>query len=87
MQGVGGYQTVRGMQSNGVIATAKHLVGNEQEQHRLDSRVQPAISSDIDDRTLHELYLWPFAEAVRAGVGAVMIAYNEVPYAECDVGC
>lgn len=30
-------------------------------------------------RTLHELYLWPFAEGVKAGVGAVMTSYNEVP--------
>ena len=37
-----------------------------------------ALSANIDDRTLHELYLWPFAEAVRAGVGALMTAYNEV---------
>ncbi|KAI9763179.1 MAG: hypothetical protein M1840_000845, partial [Geoglossum simile] len=84
LQGVAGYLTVKGMQSNGVIATTKHLVGNEQEQHRLDSRVQPAISSNIDDRTLHELYLWPFAETVRAGVGAVMIAYNEVNDSSCS---
>ncbi|KAH0533985.1 hypothetical protein FGG08_007408 [Glutinoglossum americanum] len=84
LQGIGGYQTVKGMQSNGVIATAKHLIGNEQEQHRLDSRLQPAISSDIDDRTLHELYLWPFAEAVRAGVGSVMIAYNELNDSSCS---
>ena len=40
--------------------------------------VQPGISSNVDDRTLHELYLWPFAEGVRAGVGAVMAAYNAV---------
>jgi beta-glucosidase-like glycosyl hydrolase len=31
-----------------------------------------------DDRTMHELYLWPFAEAVRAGVGSAMTAYNAV---------
>lgn len=37
-----------------------------------------ALSSNIDDRTLHELYAWPFAEAIRAGVGAVMMSYNEV---------
>jgi beta-glucosidase-like glycosyl hydrolase len=37
-----------------------------------------AISSNIDDRTLHELYSWPFAEAIRAGVGAVMTSYNDV---------
>jgi beta-glucosidase len=37
-----------------------------------------AISSNIDDRTLHELYSWPFAKAIRAGVGAVMTSYNDV---------
>lgn len=31
-----------------------------------------------DDRTMHELYLWPFAEAVKVGVGATMTAYNRV---------
>jgi beta-glucosidase len=27
---------------------------------------------------MHETYLWPFADAVRAGVGAVMCSYNQV---------
>ena len=27
---------------------------------------------------MHELYLWPFADAVRAGVGSVMCSYNQV---------
>lgn len=31
-----------------------------------------------DDRTMHELYAWPFAESIRAGVGSVMMAYNAV---------
>jgi beta-glucosidase-like glycosyl hydrolase len=56
----------------------KHLIGNEQEMFRMTSIVQRAYSANIDDRTLHELYLWPFAEAVRAGVGSVMMAYNDV---------
>lgn len=43
---------------------------------------QPGISSNIDDRTLHELYLWPFAEGIRSGVGAVMVAYNAVSLLE-----
>lgn len=37
-----------------------------------------AISADLDDRTLHELYLWPFAEAVRAGAANIMCSYNRV---------
>ena len=36
------------------------------------------MSSNVDDRTLHELYLWPYARAIEAGVGAVMCAYNKV---------
>lgn len=43
-----------------------------------------AISSNIDDRTLHELYSWPFAEAIRAGVGAVMTSYNDVNGSACS---
>lgn len=36
------------------------------------------ISSNVDDRTMHETYLWPFSEAVRAGVASVMCSYNMV---------
>jgi beta-glucosidase len=36
------------------------------------------MSSNIDDRTLHELYLWPFADAVRANVASVMCSYNQL---------
>ncbi len=81
LQAAGGVQTIKGMQANGVIATVKHFIGNEQEMYRMDvvpHGLMRAISSNIDDRTLHELYAWPFAEAIRAGVGAVMMSYNEV---------
>jgi beta-glucosidase len=37
-----------------------------------------AISANVNDRTLHELYLWPFANAVKAGTSTVMCAYNRV---------
>lgn len=48
------------------------------------SLVKEGISSNLDDRTLHELYLWPFAEGVRSGAGAVMIAYNAVNGSACS---
>jgi beta-glucosidase-like glycosyl hydrolase len=63
------------MQSQGVIATAKHFIANEQEHFR---QGPDAISSNLDDRTLHEMYLWPFQDSVKAGVGAVMCSYNRV---------
>ncbi|KAK4625612.1 putative beta-glucosidase G [Fulvia fulva] len=37
-----------------------------------------ALSSNIDDRTLHELYLWPFYDAIQAGVASVMCSYQRV---------
>jgi len=64
---------IRGAQEQGVIATVKHLVGNETEFERYTS------SSVIDERTLRELYLLPFEHAVKvAGVLALMTSYNRV---------
>lgn len=75
LQGEASYQAVLGIQSQGVVATAKHYIGNEQEHFR---QSHDAISSNIDDRTLHEIYLWPFQDSVKAGVGAVMCSYNQI---------
>jgi len=64
---------IKGVQSLGVVATVKHLAGNNSETNRHE------VSSDIDERTLHELYLPVFEAAVRDGhVGAVMDSYNRV---------
>ncbi|KAK4179350.1 family 3 putative glycoside hydrolase [Triangularia setosa] len=72
LTGVAIAETIKGIQSRGVIACAKHYVLNEQEHFR------GSVDVRIDDRTMHELYLWPFADAVRAGVGSVMCSYNKV---------
>lgn len=77
LAGIATAQTVKGIQDVGVIACVKHFVGNEQEHNRGGS-LSTAYSSNIDDRTLHELYVWPFANAIQAGVGSVMTAYNRV---------
>ena len=61
---------IRGVQSEGVAATAKHFAGNEQDASRNN------LNSEIDPRTLHELYLKPFQMAVRSGVWCVMDSYN-----------
>jgi beta-glucosidase len=61
---------IRGVQSQGVAATAKHFIGNEQEFDRHN------LSSNMDERTLRELYLKPFAMAVKSGVWCVMNSYN-----------
>lgn len=80
LQGIAAAQTIKGIQDSGIIATAKHFVGNEQEHFRQSWEwgTPNAISSNIDDRTLHEIYAWPFADSVKAGVGSVMCSYNQV---------
>ncbi|KAF4124877.1 beta-glucosidase [Geosmithia morbida] len=71
-------QSVRGHQDAGVIATIKHFIGNEQETYRRPYFGVEAVSSNIDDRTLHEYYLWPFVESLRVGVASVMCSYQRV---------
>lgn len=62
---------VQGVQSQDVVATVKHFAANNQEYDRNN------ISSDIDERTLQEIYLPAFKAAVQKGkVGAVMNSYN-----------
>ncbi|KAH7377525.1 beta-glucosidase 2 precursor [Cadophora sp. MPI-SDFR-AT-0126] len=83
LTGVAMEETITGLQSNGLQACAKHWIGNEQETQRNPtykngSIVQESISANIDDRTMHELYMWPFANAVRAGVASVMCSYQRL---------
>lgn len=40
--------------------------------------ISEPFSANLDDETLHELYLWPFADGVRAGVASIMCSYNQV---------
>ncbi len=62
---------IEGVQSQGVIATVKHFDANNQEYDRHN------VSSDLDERTLREIYLPAFEAAVKvAGVGSVMDSYN-----------
>ncbi|KAM7198108.1 Glycosyl hydrolase family 3 N terminal domain containing protein [Naviculisporaceae sp. PSN 640] len=84
LQGVAARLTIKGVQEQGVMATIKHLIGNEQEMYRMYNPFMPGYSANIDDRTLHELYLWPFAESVHQGVASVMIAYNAVNGSACS---
>lgn len=66
-------QYILGVQDKGVIATVKHFAANNQEWSRHHA------SSDVDERTLQEIYFPAFRKAVQeAGVGAVMDSYNPV---------
>jgi beta-glucosidase len=62
---------IEGMQSQGVSATVKHFMGNNQEYDRHN------MDSIIDERTMREIYLPAFEAAVKeAHVGALMDSYN-----------
>ena len=64
-------QYILGVQSEGVIATIKHFAANNQEWDRHH------VSSEVDERTLQEVYFAPFRKAVKeAHVGAVTNSYN-----------
>ncbi|THC97329.1 hypothetical protein EYZ11_003163 [Aspergillus tanneri] len=59
-----------------------HYILNEQETYRNPQKLNgldiAAISSNIDDKTMHELYLWPFQDAVRAGTASIMCSYQRI---------
>lgn len=72
LNGEGAYETVVGVQSVGVQACAKHLVANNQEHWRY------GLSATVDDRTMHEMYFYPFLRSIEAGATSVMCAYNQL---------
>lgn len=64
---------INGVQSQGVGTSLKHFVANNAEFERM------TISSEIDERTLHEIYLPAFKAAVQeARPWTVMCAYNRL---------
>lgn len=66
-------EMITGIQSQNVVACVKHFVANNQEWNRHE------VSSDVDEKTLRELYLASFEAAVKeANVGCVMASYNRV---------
>ncbi|PWY75478.1 beta-glucosidase [Aspergillus heteromorphus CBS 117.55] len=70
--------SITGLQES-VVACLKHWIGYEQETSRNPTSLyNQSVSSNIDDKTMHELYMWPFQDAVKAGAGSVMCSYNRV---------
>lgn len=71
---------VRGVQSEGVLASAKHFAVNSIEDTR------HSVDVVVDERTLREIYLPHFRRVVvEANVASVMSAYNRVNGLYCDL--
>ncbi|KAF8646427.1 hypothetical protein AX16_007220 [Volvariella volvacea WC 439] len=70
LNGEGAYHTILGIQSTGVQACLKHLIANNQEHWRY------GLTANVDDRTLREIYWYPFERGIEADVASVMCAYN-----------
>ena len=68
-----GAAVLRGIQSQNVMAVAKHFIAYD----------SAATDVWVDEQALHEIYMAPFEAAVRAGVASVMCSYNHIngPYA------
>ncbi len=69
---------ITGVQDEGVGACAKHFVANDAEYRRL------TVSSEVDERTLREVYLAPFEAVVDAGVWSLMAAYPKLNGTFCS---
>ncbi|WP_458315577.1 glycoside hydrolase family 3 C-terminal domain-containing protein [Mycolicibacterium brisbanense] len=73
LAGALGAAWVRGVQSRGVGASVKHFALNNAEYDRMRA------SSDVDGRTLREIYLRAFEQVVReAQPWTVMCSYNRI---------
>ena len=68
---------------NTKLTVVLDYIAYEQETQRnpsvsADGKTIEAVSSNLDDQTMHELYLWPFQNAIRAGVASLMCSYNRI---------
>lgn len=64
---------IKGVQAEGVGTSVKHYAANNQENLRMSS------SSNMDERTLREIYLAPFELAIKEGKpDTIMNSYNKV---------
>ena len=70
---------IEGIQSKGVGTSLKHFAANNQEFRRF------AISAEVDERSLREIYLPAFEQAVKKGKPwTVMCAYNKITGTYCS---
>ena len=67
LTGQTGAGEIAGIQSQGTMAMVKHFIAYDGGNNVV-----------LDEQTLHEIYLEPFADAIDAGVASIMCSYNTV---------
>ncbi|AKK10424.1 beta-glucosidase family protein [Corynebacterium uterequi] len=73
LSGVMGAEVTQGIQSNGIIAEAKHYALNDEEEQRFRYDVR------ADEHVMRELYLLPFEMTVKDGdVACIMGSYQRI---------
>ncbi|MEU8249994.1 glycoside hydrolase family 3 N-terminal domain-containing protein [Nonomuraea sp. NPDC048916] len=76
---------IDGLQDNGVLATAKHYVGDGGTTFGSSTTGDYTIDQGVTQVTraqLEAIHLTPFAEAVRRGVAAVMPSFSSVDFGQ-----
>ncbi|KAE9397359.1 glycoside hydrolase [Gymnopus androsaceus JB14] len=78
----------RAIGSAGIVVGGKHFILNEQETNReaiggmdsdhLNLSFSDSYSVTLDDKALHETYLRPFSDSIKAGMGALMCSMNRL---------
>src|SRR5271156_6130408 len=68
LTGAMGAAEIHGIQSQAVMAQAKHYLAYD----------SSSFNMFLDQQTLHEVYAAPFVDAVNAGVSSIMCSYNRI---------
>lgn len=69
-----GAAEIRGIQSLGIMAQAKHYIAFDS----TGATYKSTYNVNVEPQALHEIYLPPFDDAVQAGVSSIMCSYNLV---------
>ena len=79
---------VQGIQDQGAVTTAKDYICNEQGTNcfygsahgisRPRASNSKGDSVNLNDKTMHEIYLWPFTATVAVGIRWIMCSYKQM---------
>ncbi|MFK8297839.1 glycoside hydrolase family 3 N-terminal domain-containing protein [Capnocytophaga cynodegmi] len=78
-----GIAFTKGMQSAGVLGSAKHFPGHG-DTSKDSHKTLPLI--DFPSERLHEVEMYPFRELINNGVASVMVGHLNIPSLESKIG-